>query len=472
MSVAAMIDLRTFLADMGDSVLRTPERLSVVEEITALQHVLHERGARPVVMVEHPRMRDGSASEMAVVTNLTASRELCAAALGLGDHRNAARFFAERTTTAIDPVILDRAGAPAQEVVEQGAAADLFRLPALKQHAGDVGHYITAGHAVTVDPESGIDNMAIQRFWVREPRLMGAYPYRMSHNWINITRFWECGEPCPVAIWIGHHPAVGMGTQAKIGYPVSHWAAAGGTLGAPLRLVPSITHGERILVPADAEIVIEGFLPPGRLEAEGPFAEYSGTQGAQIANPVVEVTCITRRADAIYHDCGSGLADALVPDNMAMEGVVYAMTKPVSPALENVHVPFSGRRFHAYLQFRDPRPGEVGDALLAALAYRRLKAVVAVDEDIDIFDDREVMWAIATRLQWHRDQAVVAGLSEAYLDPSLAPDAKTMTKTALDATLPPAPRPGAPKPTAPVNRVGVAAREAAIKALGGSGAGA
>ena len=82
------------------------------------------------------------------------------------------------------------------------------------------------------------------------------------------------------------------------------------------------------------------------------------------------------------------------------------------------------------------------------------------------------MWAIATRLQWHRDQAVVAGLSEAYLDPSLAPDAKTMTKTALDATLPPAPRPGAPKPTAPVNRVGVAAREAAIKALGGSGAGA
>ena len=97
---------------------------------------------------------------------------------------------------------------------------------------------------------------------------------------------------------------------------------AGGALGEALRLTPSITHGDKIMVPADAEIVIEGFLPPGRIEAEGPFAEFSGYQGPQIPNPVVEITCITRRRDAIYHDCGSGLPDHLVPDNMAMEGYV------------------------------------------------------------------------------------------------------------------------------------------------------
>ena len=163
-----------------------------------------------------------------------------------------------------------------------------------------------------------------------------------------------------------------------MGIPASHWAAAGGTVGAPVRLVPSITHGKQILVPADAEIVIEGFIPPDRFEAEGPFAEYPGTQGPQIANPVIEVTCITRRPDAIYHDCASGLADALVPDNMAMEGVVHAMTKPVSPTLENVHVPSSGRRFHAYLQFRDPRPGEVGD--IASVPATN----VVITDDLDV----------------------------------------------------------------------------------------
>jgi UbiD family decarboxylase len=219
------------------------------------------------------------------------------------------------------------------------------------------------------------------------------------------------------------------------------------------------------MVPADAEIVIEGFVPPHRYEAEGPFAEYTGYQGPQIPNPVIEVACITRRRDAIYNDCGSGLADHLVPDNMAMEAAILTMARHASPALVNVHVPFSGRRYHAYLQFKDPKLGEVRDALLAALSYRRLKAVVAVDEDIDIFDDREVLWAIGTRLQWQRDLITVDGLTEANLDPSTPPGARTTTKAALDATLPPARRSGVPKPVAPPNQVADAARAAAEAAL-------
>ena len=93
--------------------------------------------------------------------------------------------------------------------------------------------------------------------------------------------------------------------------------------------------------------------------------------GRCAAAPVCEVTSITRRERALYHDYGSGLTDMLVPDNMAMEGKLYALIKAVAPSLTNVYVPASGRRLHAYLQFSDPNPGEVRDGLTAALSYRR-----------------------------------------------------------------------------------------------------
>ncbi|MEC8288566.1 MAG: UbiD family decarboxylase, partial [Pseudomonadota bacterium] len=351
-----MTDLRTYLNEVDNAIFRPDRPMAVEQEITALQHLLAERNANPAILVRQPKLPDGSISDMPVLTNLFASRVLSAKAMGIEDHRNSAKEMAGLTSKMIEPVIVDPEEAPVREIVEEGEVANLQVLPALRQHDGDAGHYITCGHVVTYDPDTGIDNMGIQRLWVRSARLMGCYMLETSHNMINLRKFWQKGEPCPVAIWVGHHPAIEIGAQSKLGYPESHWGIAGGALGQALRLVPSVTHGDRIMVPADAEIVIEGFLPPNRIEAEGPFAEFSGYQGPQIPNPVVEVTCITRRRNAIYHDCGSGLPDHLVPDNMGMEGYIYSLARQVSPSLINVHVPVSGRRFHAYLQFKDPRP--------------------------------------------------------------------------------------------------------------------
>jgi UbiD family decarboxylase len=439
------------------------EDLSVVQEITALQHALGRMGRFPVIRVQNPRLSDGTRSTYPVVTNLCASRMLVARALGIADHREAARAFASRAAAPLDPVVIKREEAPVQQIVMQGRDVDLRRLPALRQHAFDVGHYITAGHCTTIDPELSVDNTSVQRCWVKAERLLSFFPYAGSHNARNVERFWARGEACPIAVWVGHCSAVVVGSQAKLTYPESHWAATGGLAGAPIRLVPTITHGTSLKVPADAEIVIEGFVPPHRLEADGPFAEYPGYVGVQIATPVIEVTSVTHRADAIYHDFGGGLEDHLIPENMAMEGRLYAMVRLIAPSLVNVHVPFSGRRFHAYLQFRDPPRGEVRDALAAALSYRRVRTVVAVDEDIDLFDDRSVLWAVATRVQWHRDALRIDGLSHGNLDPSLPLAAATVTKCGIDATLPPAPASGMPKPVAPINTVSPAAL---AKALG------
>jgi 2,5-furandicarboxylate decarboxylase 1 len=445
-----MRDLRSFLDAHVAATWRLDGAVSAQHELTALQHELDARGRYPILFSRHvPAVRGGEACA-AVVTNLSASRELMASALGIRDHRETARWFAERTQSGIDPVVVPRAAAPVQQLVEQGESADLTSLPVLTQHELEPGPYLTAAHATTFDPESGVDNTAIQRCWVQAPRRMTWYPYPASHNARNLRKFWRRGEPCPLAFWIGHHPAVLLGTQAKLRYPESHWRAAGGVIGEPLRLVASITHGGRVLVPADAEIVIEGWAHPDATTHDGPFGEYTGYLGPAAEAPIVEVSCITRRADAIYHDYGSGLTDMLVPDNMAMEGKLFGLAKAVAPSLENVHVPASGRRFHAWLQLREPAGGEARDALVAALSYRRVKTVVAVDSDVDIFSTEAMLWALATRVQWSRDAIVIDGLSGSSLDPSLPPGTDRASKMGVDATLPPRSGPAPPPPVSTV----------------------
>ncbi len=429
-----MADLRQFLTEHRDAVWELPDSVSLVHELTALQHLLDERRQYPILHAKQVRNLAGNRSEISIVTNLTASRELTARAVGIPDHRQTAQWFATRTQAGIAPDIVTRDEAPVQQLISRGEKASLFDLPVLTQHELEPGPYLTAAHATTFDPDSGIDNTAIQRCWVKSPRQMTWFPYPASHNARNLRKFHARGEACPVAFWIGHHPAVLLGTQAKLKYPESHWEAAGGVLGAPLRLVPSVLHGEKIMVPADAEIVIEGWARPGVTSPDGPFGEYTGYLGGEVTAPLFEVECITRRTDAIYHDYASGLTDMLVPDNMVMEGKLYSLVKAVAPSLVNVHVPNEGRRFHAYLQFKNPGPGEVRDALLAAMAYRRVKTVIAVEEDVDLFSPDAMLWALATRVLWSRDVITVDGLSGSSLDPVLPEGVSTTAKVGIDAT--------------------------------------
>ena len=212
--------LRAYLDSIPQSLLRVPA-MSVLHEITALQYALEAQGRRPVVLVERPRLPDGSDSALPVVCNLTASRVLTAAALGIADHRQAARAFAEMTGQPIPPIRVAMQQAPVQQHIERGEAASLERLPALKQHALDPGRYLTASHAITIDPDSGVDNTAIQRGWIKGPRRMSWYPYPGTHNARNLRKWWAQGKPCPVAFWIGHHPAVSIGAQAKLAYDES-----------------------------------------------------------------------------------------------------------------------------------------------------------------------------------------------------------------------------------------------------------
>ena len=429
-----MLDLNSFLLKNADRTLRIRQPISVRHEITALQYLLWQQRRFPALLIEQPKLRDGSISRFRAVTNLTADRESVALALELKDHRAAAEELSRKLARPIEPIVVSASESPVKETILRGNEASLEGFPIFTQHEADAGPYLTAAHATTYDPDTGIDNTAIQRVWVKSRQEFGYFPYPASHNRQNILKFWARGEAAPVAFWIGHHPAVSIGAQAKLSYPESHWAAAGAMAGTAIRLVPAELFGELIKVPADAEIVLEGFVPPHRLEPEGPFGEYTGFMGEATTSPVFELRCVTHRRAAIYHDHGSGLPDALTPDNMVIEAKLLEIARGVSSAVKNVHVPLSGRRFHAYVQTGEVS-GQTARAILqATLEFRRVKMVVLVNDDIDIFDEEQMLWAIATRTQMDRDSLVLTGLPGSMLDPSLPPGQSLTAKLGIDTT--------------------------------------
>jgi UbiD family decarboxylase len=452
-----MLDLTSFLAQNEADILRLREPLSVCHEITAVQYLLWEQQRFPLVLAEQPRLANGIISPHQAVTNLTASRELTARALRLNDHRHAARELTEKLTPSFAPITVTRVEAPVKEIVWRGDEATLEHLPIFTQHEGDAGAYLTAAHATTYDPDTGIDNTAIQRVWVKSRQTFGYFPYPASHNRANIQKFWARGEAAPVAFWIGHHPAISIGAQAKLNYPESHWATAGALAGEPVRLVATELFGNQLKVPADAEIVLEGYVPPHRLEAEGPFGEYTGFMGEEVLAPVFELHCVTQRRAAIYHDIGSCLPDALVPDNMLIEAKLYHIARTITPAVRNVYVPVSGRRFHAYLAVGEINSETARALLQATLEYRRVKLVVLVNDDVDIFDEQQMLWAMATRTQMDRDALILSDLPGSMLDPSLEAGQANTAKMGIDARWKTATRPR-------LNRVPDAVRKAMSEA--------
>ncbi|MGO9570865.1 MAG: UbiD family decarboxylase [Desulfomonilaceae bacterium] len=435
-------DLRTYLEQMerekSQAVLRIKRPLKVAYEITALQRKLDALKKYPVIIVEHPILDDGRESPFPVVTNLTASRDLCAEVLGI-DPRRVAMEYSAKVANRIEPVVVPRDEAPVKQVVEKGNEVNLFKFPILTHNYMDPGPYIGTGFVTCADPDTGIDNTCLQRIWVKSPRRTGYWASVTSHSMQNITKWWGRGQDMPVAAWIGHHPTAIAGGQSRLAYPESHYPAMGGVMGEPLRLVPSETFGEELMVPADAEIVIEGYVPKDVFEAEGPFGEYPGYIGPQRPSNIIEVTSVTYRRDAVYHGIGVGLADHLVLlGNFPLEARIYSVVKSVLPELMNVYVPISGRRNHVYLQVKKTRPGIGKDAIMATLPCdSRIKHVFVVDEDMDLFNESDVLWSVAYRSQWDKDLVVVKGSAVFPLDPSLSSPGNIGTRGGIDATAPP-----------------------------------
>jgi 2,5-furandicarboxylate decarboxylase 1 len=433
-------DLSSFLASLAETM---PAQYAVERErafdprLQLSAYVAHCEKARrfPVMRFDRVCTLRGEPSPYPVVTNLFAARESIAAALGLRPEQSGIELaieFQRRVTCEIAPQTIASSEAPCQEVA---AGTDLHQLPALTHHIGDRGPYLTTV-AVARDPDTGTTNVSFHRAMVLDASHLTVF-LEKRHLWDYYTRAMAHRRPLPIAFVLGHHPAFLLGACALTGIEVDEYRTIGGLLGEPLRLAPSQTFGDALLVPADAEIVVEGEIRPGALADEGPFGDFTGYYSPCAEAPVMEVTAITHRRGALFVDVFVGHRDHALLGSIPKEGGVFDRVRAIVPGVRAVALPESGTgRLHCYIAIEKRVEGEARLAAMAAFTSSELiKHVIVVDEDIDVFDDREVLWAIATRVQAERDVETLRGVKGSRLDPS-APDPDYASKLIVDATRP------------------------------------
>ncbi len=431
-------DMRVFLESYEkahpEDVIRIKKQVNTAWECTAIARHFESLNKFPLIIFENLITANGEQSKFQTVINMLGDRRKLAYAIDSTFEDVAIEWRRRTDENRIKPVVISKKEAPCKENVLTGEQANLYKFPFLRHHGMDPGHYITMGLFTCYEPDSWIENTAFHRGFVAGPREIRCLLTPYTHSAYNLRKHEERDIPMKVAYQIGHHPAVIMGAETRGGYPESHYETAGGVAQEPLRLVPSETLGDDFLVSADAEIIIEGIMHPGKRDLEGPFGEYPRYFGPQQMNPVFEVTAITHRNNAICHSFMVGINNNF--GGTQEEGTIYSFVKRLVPQVQRVYCPVSGAgRFHAYIQIRKTLEGQGKEAIMAALTTSEmLKHVIVVDEDIDIYDDRWVLWAVATRSQWDKDLVVIPGCRGAKLDPSV--EDITTTKGGIDATMP------------------------------------
>jgi 2,5-furandicarboxylate decarboxylase 1 len=418
--------------DMPSHVIRVKKEVSAEFEIPAILQEVEARKKQPVLIFEKVRNLNGTISEMPVVINLFGSRERLADALGTTVPNLALNYLAKEKPVA--PVVVDRAKASVKQVVQKADAIDLYQMPIVTHHEMDLGPYLTSPSVWVKDPETGWTNCAILRVYVAGPKHLVANFNAARHTNYYFHKYKALKRNVPIVLVMGHHPAFYMGAQTKL--LTDEPEIIGGIMGQPLELTPSETWGGEIMVPAQAEIVIEAEMSTSEVEIEAPFGEYTQYYGGQRLNPTCEVKAVTRRKDAYYLDVMPGHADHLLLDAPMIEAYLFNRIKAVVPGVMAVNMPVSGTaRLHAYVQVKKLNDGEPKTVIATALSSDyRLKHVIVVDDDVNVFDEDQVLWAIATRSQWDKDLVIIPGMMGTRLDPS-ANDIVT-TKGGIDATMP------------------------------------
>ncbi|MBN9009604.1 MAG: UbiD family decarboxylase [Rhizobiales bacterium] len=277
-------------------------------------------------------------------------------------------------------------------------------------------------------------NLSYQRMQLKGPNRFGASLHSRGHIWEHLQRAEARGRDLEVAVVIGMHPAINLAAAAKVAMEVDELDIAGALLGEPVPLVRCRTID--VEVPADAEYVIEGRLLAGVHEDEGPYGEYTGYSTFRSTRNVFEVSAITRRRRPIFHDIIPGYStEHLLLGRAAREAHVFLRLKEMVPNLKALNYPKSGTHFHAYLSLHKTAEGQARQALMLLMGLDSyVKLAVAVDEDVDVFSEEEVLWALATRFQADTDMFMVPDVLCNRLDPSSRDGMSA--KLALDATAP------------------------------------
>lgn len=433
-------DFRGFLRLMEETreggFVRVTKEVDTRYEVAAIVTKLEQARRLPLLLFEKVK-----GHEMPVAVNCYATRGRIAKALGV-PQAELEKTVLHGYEHPIPPVQVQEA--PVHEVVITGEEVDLGSLPAMLYHQTDGAPYITAGIVFAKDPESGVYNLSYNRLMLKGKDRLGIFMTMGKHLYAIYSKMQRFERPLEVAISIGNHPAWAIGALAIGPYEEDELGIIGGLKGSPLEVVKCLTVD--LMVPAGAEIILEGEIDPQLREEEGPFGEFTGYATRPGLNPVLKVKAITHRRDPIYQDiCGGQHREHLTMATIPMEANYLRAVRGAVPEVERVRM---AAPFTLVISIRKTYEGQARTAMLAAFAADLyLKHCIVVDHDIDIADLQRVFWAVATRVQAERDVFIIPRARGSSLDPSAEPIG-VVDKMGIDATA---------KPSldrfAPVNRV-------------------
>ena len=436
-------DLRSFLDDcrreIPNEVIHITKEVNPANyDVTAIIKHLGAQKRFPVIIFDKPLNLNGRVSDIKLTMNCEISQRKTQIALGLpkeASRPEMAEACLEMEEHRIPPIIVDAKSAPVKENVKVGKDVDLYELPIMRHHEMDGGPYMTLS-TVSKDPKSGVYNCSYHRMEVKSKNstAMHASP---RHLWKIFRTYEEQNKECPVATVLGHHPAYHMGACYSGPFEVSEYEVIGGYLHEPLRLTASATLGEDFLIPADAEIVIEGVLIPGKRSVEGPFGEAPGYLGPQRFQtcPQYEVRAINYRKGAMYQSVITPEGDKPWMD-LPREGAYLRRCREAVPGVTAVCKQGRHAHYNVFISMKKMSEGDPGRAAAAALTFDHTKNVFVFDEDIDVFNPTDILWAIATRVQPHIQVSILQPLFRGnLLDPSLVDEIKT-SGMIIDATRP------------------------------------
>jgi len=351
------------------------------------------------------------------VMNVTADHEALSLALGI-DKKNLVKKLAGANFNG--------------KIVNDGKLAmqkpDLSKIPVMHFFPKDAGKYFTAG--IVFSKWDGVENASIHRMLVLDDHRVAARLVEGRHTYVMHKKALACGERLPIAVVVGVHPAVTFASCTRV--PTGkELAYAAELLGGTIH-VKECSNG--VLVPADAEIVLEGFIGP-EVTDEGPFVDITGTYDPVRRQPVIEFTGMYTKPDFIYHSILPGGDEHKILMGCPYEPKIYKAVAGVTE-VRNVVLTKGGCGYlHAVVQIKKSTQGDGKNAIMAAFAaHTSLKHVVVVDEDIDPTDPYDVEYAIATRVSGDTDIMVITGVRGSSLDPCQKPDG-TNVKIGVDATM-------------------------------------
>ena len=420
------LDLRAFLDEVkAAGELQEISGAHWKLEIGALTEIFAEQAPTPALLFDdipdYPRGRR-------VVSNVLFSPLRQSLALGVAaDLRGIPLVQAVKTKLAeLKPIPPETVkDAPVLQNVAQGSDVNVLKFPAPQWHEKDGGRYIGTFDAVICrDPESCYVNVGTYRVQVHDEKTVGLWIIPGKHGNLIAQKYWRKGEDCPFVIACGVPPSMMLASAVGIPWGMSEYDFLGGLLGCPIPVVKGKTTG--LPMPANAELALEGFAPPPEKVSrpEGPFGEWPGYYASgTIDRPVVKVSAIYHRDDPIITG-DPPLKTYLNTDiymHMRAANIWSSMERAGIPDVRGVWFPRQGR-FVVAVAIRQRYSGharQVGHGVLATRdGGRDTRMIIVVDDDIDITNINEVLWAVASRWDPKR-QSEIVDVPASDLNPTL-----------------------------------------------------